>query len=80
MDVKCSAMHEILPQNKELTYQKCLKYLPSNFKTHQHWPLGLGTGPDSPEARDPVEGESWKKTRVLLGRQHHQYLLWSASK
>lgn len=38
-DVKCLAMHEIVPQNKELTYQKCLIHPPPTFEDHQHWTL-----------------------------------------
>ena len=38
-DVKCLARHEIVPQNKELTYQKCLIHPPPTFEDHQHWTL-----------------------------------------
>ena len=38
-DVKCLARHEIVPQNKELTYQKCLIHPPPTSEDHQHWTL-----------------------------------------
>lgn len=66
-DVKCPAMPEVVPQNTELTYQKCLKYPPSNFENHQHWTLGLDLGPASPEPHGPVKRGFWKANSVLLG-------------